>query len=245
MNVDLNCDLGEGGAFDDQLIPLITSANIACGGHAGDPETMRKTVRLALAHNVNIGAHPGYADRANFGRKELYLPPGQVRSLVVSQITVLRDIAEAENAKLRHVKPHGGLYNLSAKDPAVADEIAGAIRQVDPSLVMIGLAGSELISAGRRAGLATAAECFADRAYQDDGSLVPRSQPNAVIHDESKTLAQALMMLKEHHVLTITGKAHAIVAETICVHGDTPNAVGVLQRLRAGLLSAEIEITKL
>jgi UPF0271 protein len=244
MQVDLNCDLGEGGAFDDQLMPLITSANIACGGHAGDAETMRKSVQLAIARRVNIGAHPGFIDRQNFGRVELRLPPGEVRRLVIDQVTTLHEITQSENANLRHVKPHGGLYNLAAKDGAVAREIAEGISSLDASLTLIGLAGSELISAGQRAGLHTVAECFADRSYQHDGSLVPRSQPGAVIHDEARALAQVVMILREHRVITSTGKCCPIDAQTICVHGDTPNAVGVLQRLRSGLESDGLEIRK-
>jgi UPF0271 protein len=206
---------------------------------------MRKTVRLAISHGVNIGAHPGFADRDHFGRRELRLPPGAVRLLVADQVAALCDIAKSENAALHHVKPHGGLYNLAARDPEIADEIAAAVAGVDPSLILVGLAGSQFISAARRAHLHVAAEFFADRAFQNDGSLAPRSQTGAVIDDESKALQQALLMLKEHRVVSIAGKSLLMSAQTICVHGDTPNAVGVLQRLRAGILSAGIEIRKL
>ncbi|RFC49844.1 MAG: UPF0271 protein [Verrucomicrobia bacterium] len=235
--IDLNCDLGEGAGHDAELMPLITSANIACGAHAGDEATIRATVTLAQKHGVAIGAHPGFADRENFGRKEMGLAPAALHALVVTQIAAL-----ARFAPLRHVKPHGALYNLAARDAAVARVIAEAVRAVDVSLVLFGLAGSELVRAGRAAGLRVAEEVFADRTYQRDGSLTPRSGLDALITDEAVAVAQVLRLVREGAVRTTEGTDVAIKADTVCLHGDGLHAVAFARRLKAELTQAGIEL---
>ena len=239
-SIDLNCDLGEGAGHDAELMPLITSANIACGAHAGDEATMRATVALAQKHGVAIGAHPGFADRENFGRRELALSPAAVRTLVTEQIAALRGLAP-----LRHVKPHGALYNLAARDAAVAEAIAGAVHAVDPGLILFGLAGSELLRAGRSRGLRVAGEVFADRTYQRDGSLTPRTRPGALITDESAAVAQVLRMVREGLVRATDGTEVAIAADTVCIHGDGPRAVAFARRLSRELRDAGLEIRAL
>ncbi len=237
MTVDLNCDLGEGAGHEAELMPLITSANIACGAHAGDAATMRATAELARRHGVAVGAHPGFADRENFGRREVTLPAAEIGQLVTRQIRTL-----AEMGAVRHVKPHGALYNLAARDRAVADEIARAVRAVDPGLVLFGLAGSELVRAGRAAGLAVAEEVFADRTYRRDGSLTPRSEAGALIEHEDAAVAQVLRMVGEGVVRTTGGTDVAINADTICLHGDGARAVALAKRIRAELENAGIEV---
>ena len=235
--IDLNCDLGEGAGHDAELMPLISSANIACGAHAGDVTTMRATVALAQQHGVTIGAHPGFADRENFGRREMNLSPGELTKLVTDQIAQL-----AELAHVRHVKPHGALYNLAARDAGVAKTIASAVRSFDSSLVLCGLAGSELVRAGRAGGLRVAEEVFADRTYQRDGSLTPRSRLDAMIEDVDTAVRQVLRMVSEGIVLAMDGTEVSIVADTICLHGDGPHAVEFARRLNAELRKAGIEI---
>ncbi|MGC4016915.1 MAG: 5-oxoprolinase subunit PxpA [Luteolibacter sp.] len=232
MHIDLNCDLGEGAPHDAELMPLITSANVACGFHAGDQETMNRCVELALAHDVAIGAHPGYDDREYFGRREMTLSSSDLVDLVTAQIHALRSATSSHKATLRHVKPHGALYNQAARDPAIASSIAGAIYEIDPSLVLFGLSGSELIRAGEARGLATAREIFADRRYQPDGSLVPRSHPDAMIHDVAEACDQTLRLI------------HAGHADTVCIHGDGPHAVEFAHALRRKLQAAGIEIKR-
>lgn len=235
--LDLNCDLGEGAGHDAELMPLISSANIACGAHAGNEATMRATVTLAQKHGVAIGAHPGYADRENFGRREIALPVAALRELVVAQIAAL-----ARFGLVRHVKPHGALYNLAARDPAVAAAVAGAVRAADASLVLFALAGSELARAGRAAGLRVAEEVFADRTYQRDGSLTPRTCADALLTDESVAVAQVLRMVREGVVRATDGTDVAIKADTVCVHGDGLHAVAVARRLNVELRKAGIEL---
>jgi UPF0271 protein len=230
MNIDLNCDLGEGAAHDAELMPLVSSANIACGAHAGDEATMRQTLELARKYGVAAGAHPGYRDRANFGRLELAIAPGEVLQLVVEQVRELQRIAGGLGVALAHVKPHGALYNQAARDPALADAIATAVQTVDARLILFGLAGSALITAAAACGLTTAAEVFADRRYQADGSLVPRSRQDALISDPEEACAQVLRLVR-------AGRA-----QTVCVHGDGPHAVAFARQLRAALGQAQIEI---
>ncbi len=237
-SIDLNCDLGEGAGHDAELMPLITSANIACGGHAGDAATMRATVTLAQKHGIAIGAHPGFADRENFGRRELALLPAEIFALVKDQVMALRAFTA-----LRHVKPHGALYNLAARDAAVAGAIAVAVRTVDPKLVLFGLAGSELVKAGRARGLRVAEEVFADRTYQPDGSLTPRSSPDALITDEDVAVAQVLRLIREGKVRAIDGTDISIKADTLCLHGDGPKAVAFAKTLNKQFKKAGIEIT--
>lgn len=225
MHIDLNCDMGEGIGNDEALMPFISSANIACGYHAGDKETMRTTMLLAMRHGVKIGAHPSFPDRKNFGRTEMHLPPGEVYQLIVDQLQLFQSIADACNATVHHVKPHGALYNMAARDKELAGVVATAIKDFNPQLVVYGLSNSYLVSEAQREGLKTANEVFADRTYQDDGSLTPRSQPNALVKSESDAVKQVLQMIEEKTVTTVLGKQVPIVAETICLHGDGEHAV--------------------
>ncbi len=236
-HIDLNCDLGEGAGHDAELMPLVTSANIACGAHAGDAATMRATVALARQHGVVIGAHPGFADRENFGRRELALGPDEIRDLVFDQVTRLRALGP-----VRHVKPHGALYNLAARDGTIARAIVDAIYEIDPSLVLFGLAGSEMIAVADACGIPVASEVFADRTYQADGSLTPRSQPNALITDEAAAVAQALRMVREGKVRAVDGTEVLIRADTICLHGDGPHAVAFARKLRDAFRAGGIEV---
>lgn len=239
--IDLNCDLGEGSGHDAELMPLITSANIACGAHAGDALTMRATVALARQHGVAIGAHPGFADREHFGRRELELTATELRRLVHGQIAVLQEISDGA---VRHVKPHGALYNLAACDATVARVVAEAVRAADPGLVLYALARSELAQAGRAAGLRVAEEVFADRTYQADGSLTPRSRPDALVTDEAAAVGQVLRMVREGVVRATDGTDVAITADTVCLHGDGEHAVAFAQRLNRELRAAGVELVR-
>ena len=236
--IDLNCDLGEGAGHDAELMALITSANIACGAHAGDAATMRATMALAQKHGVAVGAHPGFADRENFGRCELALAPDEVRALVIEQIGALGALGP-----VHHVKPHGALYNMAARDAALAGAVADAVRTVDPALVLFALAGSELFRAGRERGLRVAGEVFADRSYRRDGSLAPRSQTDALIHDAEVAVVQVRRMIGEGVVRAADGTEVPIAADTICLHGDGPHAVAFARRLRRELGAAGVEVT--
>ncbi|WP_324724385.1 5-oxoprolinase subunit PxpA [Lelliottia sp. JS-SCA-14] len=232
MVVDLNADLGEGCGSDAELLTLVSSANIACGFHAGDAQTMRESVREALKNGVAIGAHPSFPDRENFGRTAMNLPPETVYAQMLYQIGALAAIARAEGGQLRHVKPHGMLYNQAAKDAQLADAIARAVHDVDSGLILVGLAGSELIRVGERYGLATREEVFADRGYRADGSLVPRSEPGALIADEEQALAQTLEMVQRSQVKSISGEWATVHAQTVCLHGDGEHALEFARRLR-------------
>lgn len=242
--VDLNCDLGEGGPHDAAIMPLITSANIACGGHAGDEATMRATIELALKHGVAVGAHPGLADRANFGRIERPLTAGEVRQLVLDQAEVLQGIAEAMGARLAHVKPHGALYNMAARDVTIAHAIAAAVYEGDSRLALVGLAGGRLIEAGRAAGLRVMEEVFADRTYQADGSLTPRNRPDALITDETAAVGQVLRMVREGRVRATDGSDVPIQADTICLHGDGLRAAEFARLVAEALQAAGVEIKR-
>ena len=237
LRIDLNCDLGEGAGHDAELMPLITSANIACGAHAGDAATMRATIALAQQHGVAIGAHPGFADRAHFGRRELALPPAVVRALVRAQVEALRALGP-----VRHVKAHGALYNLAARDAACADAIAGAVHEVDAALIVFVPPSSEVARASRALGLRIANEVFADRTYQRDGSLTPRTRPDALIRDEHIAVAQVLRMIREGVVRATDGTDVPIVADTVCLHGDGPDPVAFARRLRAELATAGVDV---
>lgn len=228
--IDLNCDMGESyGAWpmgnDAALMPYITSANIACGFHAGDPMIMLGTVRLARSFGVAIGAHPGYPDLQGFGRRTLPMSPTEVFAMVTYQVGALLAIARTEGATVRHVKPHGALYNAAARDRALADAIAQAVAKIDAQLLLYGLSGSALIAAGKAAGLRTCSEVFADRTYQSDGSLTPRTQPNALINEIETAVAQALQMTEQQNVTSVDGKIVNLVSETVCLHGDGAHAV--------------------
>lgn len=223
--VDINCDLGEGAGNDEYIMPFISSANIACGWHAGDAATMKQTIDLCMKHQVAIGAHPSFYDRENFGRTEMELPVQGVYELVTKQLVVLHEIAVSLGAAMQHVKPHGALYIMSAKEALLARVIAGAVKDFDSHLVLFGLSGSHSITEAKKLGLKTASEVFADRTYQDDGSLTPRSESNALINETEKAVTQVLQMIQQGTVTTVSGKTVPILAETICIHGDNKHAV--------------------
>ena len=245
--MDLNADLGESyGAWrmgdDAAVMPHVTSANIACGFHAGDPAIMRRTVALAVQHHVAIGAHPSLPDLQGFGRREMQLAPDEVYALTLYQTGALAAIAVAAGARLHHVKPHGALYNMAARDRAWAEAIARAVRDFDASLILVGLAGSTSISAARAAGLRVAREAFCDRRYRSDGSLAPRSEPGAVIEDIDAAITQAVAIATRGEAFTREGTRVVIEADTLCVHGDRPNAGEFALRLRASLQHAGITV---
>jgi len=235
MQIDLNADLGEGAGSDEELLQLVSSANIACGWHAGDASTMRQCVRWAIDNRVAIGAHPSFPDRANFGRSTMHLPPEEIVAGVLYQIGALAAIVKAEGGTLAHVKPHGALYNQAVKEPELAAAIVDAVRRFDPGLRFFGLAGSGMISAAERVGLKPVEEVFADRGYMPDGSLVPRSQPGALIEDEEQSLAQTLSLVRDHQVRAIDGSLVAVNAQTVCLHGDGAHALAFARRIRATL----------
>lgn len=243
VTIDLNADLGEGGSADAALMTLVSSVNIACGFHAGDAQTMLESVRSAIKNNVAIGAHPSFPDRENFGRTAMNLPTDTVYAQTLYQTGALEAIVRAEHGVLRHVKPHGMLYNQAAKDPALADAIARAVRDCNPQLILVGLAGSELIRAGQRYGLTTRQEVFADRGYRPDGSLVPRSLPGALIVDEEQALAQTLEMVQAGQVTAIDGTTAKVRAETVCLHGDGEHALQFARRLRAAFTGRGIVVS--
>jgi UPF0271 protein len=247
MQIDLNGDVGESfGAYeighDAALIPILTSANVACGFHAGDPGVMRTTVALAREHGTRVGAHPGFPDLVGFGRREIRATPREVEDLVAYQIGALAAIAAAQGMRLAHVKPHGALYNMAARDADLADAIARAIAAVDRSLMLFGLPGSKSIDAARRVGLRAVSEAFADRAYRADGSLVPRSEPGAVIDDQEMVVNRAVGIARERMVVAADGTNVPLNVETICVHGDTPGAAVLAARIRQALSDAGIQI---
>ena len=241
MNMDLNCDMGENAGNDEEIMPYVTSANIACGFHAGDENTMRATIRLAKKYHVAAGAHPGWKDREGFGRREMSLTADEVEALVLNQIEALHAIAGAESAQLRHVKPHGALYNQAAKDTNLARAIAGAVSQFDKDLVLVGLAGSGLLEAGAEAGLRVASEGFPDRNYNTDGSLVSRRQIDAIIKDPEEVAAHALKLAQEG--IRIEGKY--IRVDTLCLHGDHPRAAQNARLVREELEKAGIQLAAL
>lgn len=230
MKIDLNCDMGEGfGSWemghDAELMDYVSSVNIACGFHAGDATTMRNTAKLALDKNVKIGAHPGYPDLQGFGRRNMNLSPQEIYDICVYQIGAMEATVRTLGGKLHHVKPHGALYNAAAKDITLAKAIAEAIKAVDENLVLYGLANSFLISEGKKIGLKTAAEGFADRTYQPDGSLTPRSEKNALITSVTESLNQVRQFVENQSVTTISGEVISLKVDTICIHGDGEHAV--------------------
>jgi UPF0271 protein len=243
--VDLNADVGEGAGQDAQLLPWLTSANVACGAHAGDEATFRTTVAQANALGIAIGAHPGFADRANFGRRELPIAPAAAAELVGAQVRWAQRLMAEAGGRLRHVKLHGGLYNLAARDRALAEAIAAEVKRADPQLILVGLAGSELTRAGEAAGLKVAHEAFADRSYRSDGSLTPRTEAGALILDEAAALAQVLRLVREGRVLARDGAEVRLRADTICLHGDGPRAVPLARHLRSGLAAAGIGVRRM
>jgi len=247
MHIDINCDLGEGCGPDDTsadeaVMPFITSANIACGFHAGDPLTIEKSVKSAIRHGVGIGAHPGYPDREGFGRRPVRMSHEELRALILYQAGAVKGITEAAGGKMQHVKPHGALYNAAATDYEMAAVIAQAVRDLDNTLTLVGLSGSELIRAARNAGLTCASEVFADRAYNDDGTLVSRSTMGAVLHDTATVIERAVRMITEKTVVSVTGKIIAIEADTVCIHGDNEMAAAFAENLAETLKKRGIEL---
>jgi UPF0271 protein len=240
--IDLNCDLGEGAGHDAELIPLITSANIACGVHAGDHQTMIESIELAASAGVSIGAHPGLNDRLGMGRRDVPLTPAAAADLIAVQVGELSQLAQLRGAKVTHVKPHGALYHRAARDYSVADSIAKAVRSINPALVLFGLAGGELLRAGRARGLRVASEVFADRTYQPDGSLTPRGRDDALITDEADAVGQILRIVQEGVVRATDGSDLQIAADTVCLHGDGAQALAFAWRLRAELATAGIAV---
>jgi 5-oxoprolinase (ATP-hydrolysing) subunit A len=238
-SIDLNCDLGEGGPYDADLMRLVSSANIACGGHAGDAETMAAAVALARQHGVAIGAHPGHADRENFGRHELPITLVEAAALVTDQVAALEAVA---GEPPRHIKLHGGLYHQAGRDAALGEAIVRAIVARWPRAVLIAFAGSPLVAVARSRGLTVAEEAFIDRGYAADGSLVPRGQPAAMIDDPSQAAGRAVRMVCDGVVETINGTLLPITAETLCIHGDVPEAVVMLAATRAAVQAVGVRI---
>jgi len=248
LKIDINCDLGESyGEFtvgnDAGIMPYITSANIACGFHAGDPLTMARTINLAKKHKVAVGAHPGYPDIMGFGRREMQLTREETMSYTIYQVSALSGFARTVNVKLQHVKPHGALYNTAARDENLSKAIVEAVRALDESLIVFAPPNSILAKTATRKGLRIACEFFADRAYNSDGSLVSRKQPNAVIQDPRKVVERAVRVAKDGTVIAVDGEAASLgEVHTICVHGDTPAAVRLAQALKRGLTRKGIEV---
>ncbi|MGE8546640.1 MAG: LamB/YcsF family protein [Alcaligenes sp.] len=245
--IDLNCDMGESfGAWtmghDKEVMPWVSSVNIACGFHAGDPATMRRTVALALEHGVRVGAHPGLPDLAGFGRRVMAVTPQDAYDLVVVQVGALAAVARSQGGSLHHVKAHGALYNMAARDPALAQAIARAVADVDPGLVLYALAGSVQVQAGLEAGLVVAQEVFADRSYQPDGSLTPRQQPGAMITDVEQSVRQVLQMVEQGQVTCLSGELVELKADTLCLHGDQPDAADFARRLHAAFQERDIGV---
>jgi UPF0271 protein len=245
--IDLNCDMGE--AFgnypmpnDEKLLDYISSASIACGFHAGDPNVMQTTVNAAIKKGVAIGAHPGLPDLQGFGRREMQVSPKEAYQMVLYQVGALYAFVKAAGGRLNHLKAHGALYNMAARDPLLARAIVDAVHDFDPGLILFALANSEMVVAAKKTGLAYASEVFADRTYQDDGSLTPRTQPNALIVDEQASLNQALVMVNKQQVVSASQKVIALKADTLCLHGDGVHAVEFAKTIRENLLKEGITI---
>lgn len=247
MKIDLNCDMGESfGTWtlgdDESLMPWISSVNIACGFHAGDASVMRKTVELATKYNLAIGAHPGFQDLQGFGRRNMNLSEQDIFDICIYQIGALKSFVEISNQKLHHVKPHGALYNMAAKNQSYAHAIASAVQSIDSELILYGLSGSYLISEAKKINLKTASEVFADRTYQNDGTLTPRNSPNALIENEDEAIGQVLMMIEQQKVKSVEGQEIDIVADTVCIHGDGKHALTFVKLLNKSLSAKKIEI---
>ena len=250
IKVDLNCDMGESfGNYklgrDADVVSHISSANVACGFHASDPLVMERTVALCKKAGVSVGAHPGFPDLVGFGRRVMEVSDEELFAMVVYQTGALKAFAEIAGVKLRHVKPHGAMYNMAGKDEAMALTICRAVKAVDSSLILLGLSGSKLVEAAKKTGLRCGREVFADRAYEEDGSLVPRKKPGAVITDENEAIAQVVGMVKDGKVKAVTGKEIEIEADSVCLHGDSPKAVLFAQKIREALESAGVKIAPL
>lgn len=247
LRVDLNCDLGESFGnyklgLDEEVIKFISSANVACGFHASDPLVMAKTVKIAKDAGVAVGAHPGFPDLVGFGRRNMNVLPAELKAMVQYQIGALKAFCDSNKVKMQHVKPHGAMYNMAAKDEKLAIAIAEGIAEVDDSLILLGLSGSEMLKAAEKIGLKSKKEVFADRAYEEDGTLVARTKNGSMITDENLAIEQVLQMIKKGSVKAVTGKEIPIEADSICVHGDSPKALDFVKKIRAALLSEGIEL---
>ena len=247
FSVDLNCDMGESfGAWtlgtDAKLMDYVSSVNVACGFHAGDASVIRKTVETAIAKNVTVGAHPSFPDLQGFGRREMNLSANEVFDIVLYQVAALKGICEASGGKLHHVKPHGALYNQAAKDRIIAEAIASAVKAIDANLVLYGLSNSFLITEAESLGLKTASEVFADRTYQADGTLTPRSESNALIEKTEQSITQVLQMIKSNTVTAANGETVSIKAETVCIHGDSAHALEFARTIRQALIDNNIKM---
>jgi len=248
--IDLNSDLGESfGAYkignDRGILPLVSSANVACGFHAGDPSVMRTTVALCKEGKTAVGAHPGFCDLQGFGRRNMAVSPEEIRDLITYQIGALDAFCRKEGLSLQHVKPHGALYNMAAKDEKIAKAICLGIYDVSPRLILMGLAGSEMLRQAETLGLPAASEVFADRAYEEDGTLVARSKPGAMIEDEDLAVARVIRMIRENKVEAINGKEITIRPDSVCVHGDSEKALLFVKKIRAALEREKIEVCDL
>lgn len=245
--IDLNCDMGESYGtyvlgYDELAMPYVTSINVACGFHASDPDNMAKTVMLAHKHRIAIGAHPGFPDLVGFGRRMMALTPDEVKNAVIYQIGALDAFCRATGVAMQHVKAHGALYNMAEKDLSIATAIAAAIKDVNPALYMLCLANSQMVVAAKQQGVPFVEEAFADRAYTDEGTLVSRKVAGSVVHDITQVVTRVVRMVKDHSVISITGKEVPIEAQTICVHGDTPGAVDMVKALRKALDKENIKL---
>jgi UPF0271 protein len=234
--------MGEGMDNDELIMPFISSANIACGYHAGDERTIWKTIELAVKHHVAIGAHVSFFDKENFGRIEMKLPAKEVYDLITQQLIIIKEIADSFDTKIRHVKPHGALYNMSAKNAGLAKIIAQSVKDFDEKMILFGLSNSHSITEAKKAGLKTASEVFADRTYQDNGSLTARTHPGALIENSDKAIQQVMQMIKEKRVTALSGKQIPVTAETICIHGDGKYAMEFAKRLHENLKQNNIDI---
>ena len=249
LSIDLNADLGESfGAYtigaDPELIPLITSVNVACGFHAGDPLVMHKTVELCAKYGVAVGAHPGFPDLAGFGRRNMAMKPEEAKAAVLYQAGALAAFCRAAGVPLRHVKLHGAMYNMAAKDPLLARAVAEAVASLGEGIALMGLSGSEMLKAAHEAGVPVLSEVFADRGYRSDGSLVPRGQPGDLIRDEEEAASRVLRMIREGVVRSVEGVDVPIRADSVCVHGDGPKALAFAGKLRQELEKAGVEVTR-
>jgi UPF0271 protein len=247
IRIDINSDMGESfGAYtighDGGLMRWITSANVAAGFHGGDPSVLRQTIRMAKTHGVAVGAHPGFPDLVGFGRRELNVTPKEAEDMVLYQVAAVAGVARAEGVALQHVKPHGALFNMAVRNRELADAIARGVAAFDASLILFGLPGSEILAAGRAAGLRVAAEAFADRAYEPDGSLASRRKPGAVVHNPDTVVARAVRMVKDRNVVAIDGSIVPLEADTICVHGDTPGSDELAAKIHVGFEAANITV---
>ncbi len=247
MTIDLNCDMGESFGnytcgMDGDVVPHISSANVACGFHASDPLVMERTVKLCREAGVAVGAHPGFPDLVGFGRRQMKVSTDELRTMVMYQVGALKAFCTAAGVRMQHVKPHGAMYNMAGKDAAMAHAICEGIYEVDPSLILLGLSGSELLKAAQETGLRAAKEVFADRAYEEDGSLVARTKAGAMITDEDEAIRRVLSMVCDHKVTTITGKVIEVAADSVCLHGDSPKAVLFAQKIRTALEEAGVTV---